>query len=416
MTAAPAPDAVSPLVAAAFAALDAGGVSWCVLREERALRRRPHDVDLLVDPRDAARVDGLLAPLGFARVPIRGRHRFLAAWDAAERRWLRLDVVTELAFGRGEPLRLDARTLLERRGRNGGVPVAASGDRFWISLAHELLDRGALEAGRREVLRGLAVAAADDSPLAAPLARRLGRDAAALRELALEARWDELAATAPPEARRRPRRLRRAAGRLHVVASRRGVSVAILGPDGSGKSTLAAGLVGSFPLPARIIYMGLQRGSSVPGKTWDAAAAGPRRRRPAYRRLARQLRRLARYALHAGEARLHLAAGRLVVFDRYTYDAAVHWENVRGPGGRLRLWLVQHVAPRPDVVIVLDVPARTMFERKGEHDVALLDRRRRRYLDVAATLAGAVVLDGAAPPDEVLAAATEAVWRRYAAR
>ena len=39
--------------------------------------------------------------------------------------------------------------------------------------------------------------------------------------------------------------------------TRKGLTVALLGPDGVGKSTLLAGLAASYPVPVRQIYMGM---------------------------------------------------------------------------------------------------------------------------------------------------------------
>ena len=91
-------------------------------------------------------------------------------------------------------------------------------------------------------------------------------------------------------------------------AKARGLTVALLGPDGVGKSTLLAGLAAVYPVPIRQIYMGMWQGVGRPGYT-RLHAVGAILMRPL-----RVWWSVARGAAHA-------ARGRVVVFDRYTYDA-----------------------------------------------------------------------------------------------
>src|SRR5947208_14851621 len=48
--------------------------------------------------------------------------------------------------------------------------------------------------------------------------------------------------------------------KLWDLRRRRGLSIALLGPDGAGKSTLAMGIQHSFVFPVRLVYMGLTGG------------------------------------------------------------------------------------------------------------------------------------------------------------
>src|SRR5205807_2194500 len=88
------------------------------------------------------------------------------------------------------------------------------------------------------------------------------------------------------------------------VSHRRGLSVALLGPDGAGKSTLAEGIKHTFIFPVHVTYMGLTDGHlplvdrlRVPG----LVLAG----------------RLCIFWCRYLMARYHQVRGRLVVFDRY---------------------------------------------------------------------------------------------------
>jgi thymidylate kinase len=417
--------ALGRVLAEAFAQLDEAQIRWCVLRGERSLLRPENDVDLLVAPRDGAHAEAVLGSAGFARWPIRSRHRRYVGYDADHDHWLVLDVVHELVFGPGAGLRIDAvDEALSGCVRHGPARLLAPPDRFWSLLLHQLLDR--IDPPER-LLAELGAAARTVGP-SGPIAQSLDRlcrdpfSAERLLKLAQAERWSELRSALHPLVRTRPwwqrrwKAISRPLARVAVLRRRRGMTVAILGPDGAGKSSLAAGLLECSILPAHIIYMGMQAGSSVPGKTWEAPPGYRRARRRTHRRLLRQGVRLARFTRRSLRARVYKARGRLVVFDRFAFDAEVNWEKTTGVGARVRLWLLRRAAGRPDAVVLLDVPGETMFQRKGEHDVALLEKRRQRYLDLAERLPDAIVVDATPSAEEVRRQVMSLLWRRYAAR
>lgn len=185
-------------------------------------------------------------------------------------------------------------------------------------------------------------------------------------------------------------------------AKARGLTVALLGPDGVGKSTLLAGLATAYPLAIRQIYMGMWQGAGQPGYTrLDAVCAI----------LVRPFRVWRRVACGA----LHVARGRVVVFDRYTYDALLpvtgSWPLLKRP----YFWVLAHLAPRPDLVLVLDLPGEVAFARKGESTPERLEAVRQGFLALAPRL-GAEVVDAAAPPEQVRADVVARIWRRHRAR
>jgi len=176
------------------------------------------------------------------------------------------------------------------------------------------------------------------------------------------------------------------------------MTVALLGPDGVGKSTLVEGLTAASPLPVRTIYMGMWQGAGRPGYTrLDAAVAI----------LLRPLRVWWRVAVAAA----HVARGRLVIFDRYTYDALLPITGSLRWLKRPYFWLLAHLAPRPDLVIVLDLPGEVAFARKGEFTPEGLEAVRQRFLALAPRI-GAEVVDAAAPPEQVRAEVMARIRRR----
>src|SRR5436189_161050 len=125
---------------------------------------------------------------------------------------------------------------------------------------------------------------------------------------------------------------------------RRGVSIALLGPDGAGKSTVAGELQETFYFPLRRVYMGLyQRAPSSP----------PRIRIPGLGLSRLLLRQWTRYA----GARAQLERGQFVVFDRYTYDDLLPLNGSAGTLARVSSWILGHACPAPDLVVLLDAPA-----------------------------------------------------------
>lgn len=276
-----APPAVHRRLATLLAAVDGGGVRWCLLRGAGELARPGGEVDLLVHAADRGRLRRALAATGAtARLaaPGRGTHGFHLAYDAAADAWLKLDVVTELEFGAHQELTTRAAAaVLERRRRRGAVVLPAPADAFWALLLHELLDKRALRAERAGELAALAARARrDDSPLAAVVEAACppGWSAVRIAETAAAGRVDELAPLhdllprrwpgAGPAARRMRVARSRALRRLHralPATGLAGASVALSGGDRPARDAAAAALERSWPVQARTVRHGGARGA-----------------------------------------------------------------------------------------------------------------------------------------------------------
>jgi hypothetical protein len=189
--------AIHPAVSRALEALERANVHWCLLRGESDLASPEGDVDLLVARGDMARLRDALAPLGY--VPLRawgrGPHRFFVAYDEASARGLKLDVVTQLAYGRYQELRTAAAAgCLARRRYVGALALLSPGDAFWALLLHCMLDREAFSAAHRGRLLELAGEADCDIELAgiADAAFAEGWGAATVLELVRAEDWTAL--------------------------------------------------------------------------------------------------------------------------------------------------------------------------------------------------------------------------------
>ncbi|HRC77014.1 MAG TPA: hypothetical protein PLO33_15145 [Kouleothrix sp.] len=209
------------------------------------------------------------------------------------------------------------------------------------------------------------------------------------------------------------RKLDRVAGMLQP----RSLTVALLAPDGGGKTTLATELARRFFLPSRYIYMGTNIEAStigLPTTRWIHEQS--RRASKPLRLLARGLRfpnNVAEQWYRYGMSYYHMMRGRLVLFDRYVYDA---------PGGkrrtslksRMRRWLLAAIAPEPDLVVFLDAPGAVLYARKGEHSPLILEQQRQHYLDLQQHLPQMVVVDATKSADQVRRKVTALIWQWYA--
>jgi thymidylate kinase len=179
-----------------------------------------------------------------------------------------------------------------------------------------------------------------------------------------------------------------------------GMVVALLGPDGAGKSTLMATVARSFVLPVRQFYAGLY------------PADRRRFKQPGLGTVALLL-RLWRLAIGASWNRRR---GRLVLFDRYAYDARLPLPPTAGRRTRTRRALLARSLPTPDLVVVLDAPAEVLLGRKKEHALEVVEAQRRRYAELARSVPDGVIVDVSADADSVRRVVTALIWDRYVTR
>ena len=408
---------VHPLLARLFRRLDERGLRWTLLRVPD-LAAPTGDVDVLVAPEDAgalrtaAESCGLVAVPGWDQLP----NLLLVGYDRASDLWLQLDVVAEVEFRRPRPWPLTglAAGVLGRHEECDGVRVPADGDAFWLLLLHDVLDKREIPDRARTRLRALATAAGESSLQAALEAAAAGawRSADAVAA-ARDGRWDDLlrlgdqlaTALAPRRARAARvrdagRRLRRAARRPLLLRSRRGVSLVVLGPNGVGKSTLAAGLQATLPFESRVLHMGL----------WKAAGGSPPR--AVLEILLRPFRVWLRWCV----AQYHQARGRLVIFDRYVYEARLPAQPPLLALKKPYFWVLGHAVPHADTGVFLDVPGELAFARKDENTPEELESERLFYRGVVGAVPSMRTVNAARDADAVRAEVTGVLWAALRAR
>jgi hypothetical protein len=399
---------VHPRVAAVFDVLNDSNLPWLLLRGEDDLALPSGDVDILVDSSVLPRLDELLAAAGFCRVLAlgHGSHRFYFCYSVDEGAWIKLDVVSDLAFGPYQQWRTPwAARCLRRRVRHGSYWMPDPADQAWLLLLHLFMDKGSIAAERRPLALAAARTAADGGRIAESVRRRVGAGPVAeMVDLVLDGRFEEAPATA---ARMRaawrggwsPRPI---AG-VNKLLRRSGAQVrghtpllGVMAPDGAGKTTLLNGLHADVPLPTKYVYMGLW-GAGPWDKVLSRIPGG---------RTGKKIYRLVRGGVLA---RFYRRMGKVVLMDRVAYDALLGGSG-GGPLAGMSNALALAVIPAPDVLLVLDVPGPVMFERKGEHSPELLESWRQDYLQLAGRLPGGRVVDAAQTAEAVQRVATGIVW------
>ncbi len=406
-----------PELASVFDHFQLAGLCWCVMRLPPDPGKSGGDIDLLVDPRDVPQLRSILRPRGFVELcGWRGGWHFLRYHEPSDR-WLWLHFVTEFSFGPGGMVRPDcAMACLARRESNGELAATlADEDAFWTLLLHCLLDKRAIAPRHRTRLVELAARVNAAGPLAEALASVCppGYDPERIRLCVAAGDWETLEAFAPRllnsgRGARAERLISRGRDTLRrsiaaATGRGRGLGVALLGPDGAGKSTLMTGIQESFIFPVRPIYMGL---------TGGLLSHVDRLRLPVLVIPGRLLVLWGRYLM----ARYHQARGRLVVFDRYTYDAAVPTPEPLNWLRRTYRRIDRHACPPPDLVLLLDAPGTVMYQRKGEYSPEMLEDWRQHFLALQACVPQLQILDATRPSDIVRRDAIERIWCRYAAR
>jgi thymidylate kinase len=178
--------------------------------------------------------------------------------------------------------------------------------------------------------------------------------------------------------------------------------VVLLAPDGAGKTSLARSLSETFVLPVSVVYMGLYRRSGGPDRRYRVPGVFV----------------FERLLLSWGRAVVGFAAraaGRLVVFDRYPYEALLTPPQEMNRLGRGHRIVLGHSCPHPDLTILLDAPGAVLHARKPERPADDLERVRRRVVDLRRRVPRAVVVDATPTFDDVRRHVTDVIWRAYRA-
>ncbi len=182
--------------------------------------------------------------------------------------------------------------------------------------------------------------------------------------------------------------------------------VSFSGPDGSGKTLHAETLVKILDTcevnakyywnrtaTSRLIRFFSAINKIIKGKSLKveeskrgAAGRGERLRNPIMRFFWSYLAAVDMVGAYFFRVRLPMLLGRVVVCDRYVYDAAAEMECSLGPNdriNRLAIKLMLALSPKPDLAYFLDIPEKVCAQRKSENtDTDYLARQRKAYLEL----------------------------------
>jgi thymidylate kinase len=409
-----------PLLGSLFVMFEREGVRWCIFRGEDDLETPVGEIEFLIDRADMARAHQALAALKFVQLTagLAGSRNTWLSYHVPTGRWIRLHILSELAYGPHYALQTQAEAgCLARRQRLGAIYVLAPEDAFWTLLLHCLLDKQVVALQDRVRLQELAVQARSDGQLAKVVEKACptGWNAARLVACVRQSDWATLALFSPALSaawrRLRPlstwwrtsvHRAWQLMDKMSVPLRCRGLSVALLGPDGAGKSTLVTAIQNTFYFPTCTLYMGLSE-ERVPHVS---RLRLPGLRAPIF---------LFTLWWHYLVAQYHRVLGRLVIFDRYTYDALLPAREQLTWLMRGSRWVRAHALPAPNLVLVLDVPGTVMYTRKGEHSPAHLESERQDFLALRHSVPQLQIVDGSRAVTDVCADVVNRIWQRQAA-
>lgn len=189
------------------------------------------------------------------------------------------------------------------------------------------------------------------------------------------------------------------------------VLIVVEGIDGSGKSTLAAGLAAMLRARGRSVLTTCEPTDGPIGQRIRALAKSGRSAVTAEEEF--QLFHQDRLAHVRDRVRPALAAGTIVIQDR-SYFSTVAYQGERGLDRARLLALSEAIAPKPDVLLVVDVPvdvalARIARSRGAAPDDFEKKESLERVRQVFLALPGAAMIDGTAPPEEALKTAARII-------
>jgi thymidylate kinase len=192
-----------------------------------------------------------------------------------------------------------------------------------------------------------------------------------------------------------------------LLRRRRGMVVALLGADGAGKSTASECIERSMPIDVMSRYLGDAGRSSTDRR--------PRRVRVSrVRRMAGLAKWIATTLTKLWSIEVAARRGTVVVCDRHPIEAG----RIGGESRFVRTikrGVIRTLAPRPDLIVLLDAPGEILFARKGEHSPEHLDRMSEVWRRVSERNRG-IVIGVDRPADQVCHDIQEQIWVRLAKR
>lgn len=194
--------------------------------------------------------------------------------------------------------------------------------------------------------------------------------------------------------------------RYRRLSSHRGGWIALIGPSGAGKSAVIDAIRKQFSKAYQEIIC-IEAGAASPARGLNLSPEAEDEHDQPQRGMLASIFQLVRltfgfllaYVIQIIPA---MRQSKLVIFDRYVYDLLVGSRTFRYKGPQWLLHLATRLSPRPDLVILLDAPARVLQLRKPEFPLEEAVEQRASYLQLVRSMHDSVVINASKPLPDVI--------------
>jgi thymidylate kinase len=209
-----------------------------------------------------------------------------------------------------------------------------------------------------------------------------------------------------PFAEKMTKGLEREYRRYRRLSSQGGGWIALIGPGGAGKSAVIDAIRKQFSKAYEEINC-IEAEAPIPAQGTNCSSEAEDKHNQPHRGMLASIGQLIRlttgfllaYAIQIVPATRH---SKLVISDRYVYDLLIGSRRFRYRGPQWLLHLATRLIPRPDLVILLDAPARVLHLRRSEFPLDEAIEQRASYLQLLRSMHDSVVINASKPLPDVI--------------